>query len=116
MLRFSAFEALEVNPTLHATGIAMSAVDPPDVDIVRSDWAPQGTWARLTLELRAGAPCKDYAIVIWELPKKFSGRREDVKTSAQDFLLAQNRLGERHAILFFDLTPGMKIDFEVNSP
>jgi hypothetical protein len=85
-------------------GSAIDYVRTPDVVVERSAWEHTADGLTLTLTMQTQATFPDYALCVWELPGQAAGSR--VRSTAEEFLLARNRAGEMHLVLFFDLEPG----------
>jgi hypothetical protein len=84
----------------------------PDVEIVRTPWS-EGPERRIDLSFVTEAEFENYAITIWGVPAKFSTDRSRIKTNARDFVLAKNRDGAFHVVLFLGLKPGLKLFLSV---
>ena len=90
-------------------GSAIRHTETPDVDVVRSGWFRAERGLTMTLRMVTEATLPDYAIVLWELPPEFSGDPADIETNAKEHIVVWNRGGEYHAVLLFDLEPGVEL-------
>ncbi|NQW18753.1 MAG: hypothetical protein HQ478_14870 [Chloroflexi bacterium] len=93
-------------------GSEISHTETPDVEVIQSEWSgvPERT---VSLKIITEAEFPDYAVAIWGVPAKFSLDRSRIKTNAKDFVLARNRDGEFHIILYFDLKPDVELTLTV---
>jgi hypothetical protein len=91
-----------------AAGSAISDTETPDVDVQRSAWVRRGSRMTLRLTMQTQATFPDYAVALWGLPDDFDPL-QPIRTNAKQHVLACNRLGEHHLVLFFDLEPGMEL-------
>jgi hypothetical protein len=95
-------------PEIDAHGSSIRHTVTPDVEIVRTSWSA-GSERRIDLKMVTSSEFKDYAIAVWGVPSTFSADRKRISTNARDFVLAKNRDGEFHIVLFFDLKPGLEL-------
>lgn len=96
-------------------GSAITHVETPDVDIVRSQSSENGV-ATIKLRMRTTATFSDYAIALWGLPAEFNGDPSRIETNAKEFVPAKNTDGEFHLVLFFDLEPDAEIRVTLRGP
>jgi hypothetical protein len=94
----------------------ISAVDAPDVMIVRSQSFSRDTGLTITLTMKTQASFPGYAIALWGLPIDYKTLPEDIATTAQSYLLAKNVDGETHMVLYFDLKPGATLQVVLRKP
>jgi hypothetical protein len=78
-------------------GSTISHTETPDVDVLSSGW------------VSTEATFPDYAIVLWDVPATFGGDTANVQTDVAECIVAWNRDGEYHLVLFFDLTPDLEL-------
>ena len=76
-------------------GSAITHVETPDVDIVRSQSSENGV-TTIRLRMRTTATFPDYAIALWGLPGEFNGDPSRIETTAKEFIRAKNTDGEFH--------------------
>lgn len=85
-------------------GSRLSYTETPDVEVFREDrW--HGDTLTIELRLVTDTEFDDYAIALWEIPTAYVSDRSRVETNAKDAVLAKNKDGEFHMVLFFDLRP-----------
>jgi hypothetical protein len=97
-------------------GSAITHVETPDVDIVRSQWHRDENGLTIKLKMLTQSEFQDYAIALWGLPAAFSRDQSRVETSAKEFILAKNTDGEFHLILVFDLKPDAELQVTLREP
>ncbi|MAG36656.1 MAG: hypothetical protein CL878_10515 [Dehalococcoidia bacterium] len=94
-------------------GSAISYLESPDVNIVRSRWLRADGKVSITLSMQTEARLPDYAIALWGVPAAYSPDRSRIETNARDFILAKNTDGEFHLVLLFDLHPDAELSVTV---
>jgi len=104
------------NQTRGPHGSEITHVETPDVDVLPAPWRKEDNrWTiELTLVTRSEFP--DYAIALWGLPSECDWTSVRITTTAREHLLAVNREGERHLVLFFDLKPDKTICVSLGQP
>lgn len=94
----------------------ISAVETPDVMILRSQSFSKDTGLTIKLTMRTETVFPDYAIALWGLPLDYKANPEDISTTAQSYTLAKNVDGETHMVLHFDLTPNAVVQVTLHKP
>ena len=84
-------------------------VETPDVDVLASHWSRSDRGFSLDVRMVTEATFDDYAIVLWQLPPEFNGDATTVESDAKECIVARNRDGEYHLVLFFDLKPDLEL-------
>jgi hypothetical protein len=97
-------------------GSDITHVETPDVDVLQTSWREEDDHWIIDLNLVASTDFNDYAIALWELPTGIDYKKACIKTTAKDHLLAWNRDGETHLVLFFDLKSEMSIQVAISKP
>ncbi|MBI4551317.1 MAG: hypothetical protein HY710_03565 [Candidatus Latescibacteria bacterium] len=91
-------------------GSAITHVDTPDVEVIRSPWRQEGDGWTISLTMKTSAEFQDYAIALWGVPAASPCR---VDTDAKECVIARNTEGEVHLVLVFDLKPDVEIQVTV---
>jgi len=97
-------------------GSFISAVETPDVMIIRSQSFSQDTGLTIKLTMKTQASFPGYAIALWDLPIDYKTPPEDIATTAQSYTLAKNVDGETHMVLYFDLKPSAEVQIVLRKP
>ncbi|MEI6425507.1 MAG: hypothetical protein WCP55_25065, partial [Lentisphaerota bacterium] len=97
-------------------GSTISAVETPDVMIIRSQSFDKDTGLAIKLKMKTTASFPGYAIALWCLPIDYKTPPEDISTTAQSYTLIKNTDGETHMVLYFDLRPNAEVQVVLRRP
>lgn len=97
-------------------GSFVSAVEIPDVQIVRAQSFDKDTGLTIKLTMKTQASFPGYAIALWGLPIDYPPLPEDIATTAQSHTLVKNVDGETHMVLYFDLKPDTEVQVVLRKP
>ncbi|MBA4387258.1 MAG: hypothetical protein C0404_04710 [Verrucomicrobia bacterium] len=97
-------------------GSLISAVETPDVMILRSQSFSKEAGLTIKLTMKTQASFPGYAILLWGLPLDYNTPPENIVTTAQSYTLAKNGDGETHMVLYFDLKPGAQLQVTLRKP
>ena len=98
------------------TGSLVTAVETPDVTIVRTQTYSPDTGLTIKLMMKTDATFPGYAIALWGVPIDDTTATEDIHTTGQSYTLVKNTDGETHMVVFFDLKPDVEIDVVLRKP
>ena len=99
-----------------AEGSVISAVEIPEIQILRAQRFDQDTGLTITLTMKTPVSFPGYAIALWNLPVEYGGDPGDIHTTAQTYTLVKNTDGETHMVLYFDLRPGDELKVILRKP
>ena len=97
-------------------GSVISHVETPDVNFIAPTWIRTDSDVEMTLTMESEFAFEDYAIALRGVPAAYSSDRSRVVTNAKDFIIAKNRDGEFHLVLFFALEPDTMLHVSVSDP
>lgn len=97
-------------------GSIISAVETPDVMIVRSQSFSPDTGLTIKLIMKTTTNFPGYAIALWGLPMDYKTPTGDIQTTAQSYTLVRNTDGETHMVLYFDLKPDAEVQVVLRKP
>ena len=97
-------------------GSVITAVETPDVMIVRSQSFSKETGLTIKLTMKTQVSFPGYAIALWGLPVDYRADPKDITTTAQSYTLARNTEGETHMVLWFDLKPDAGLEVVLRKP
>jgi hypothetical protein len=97
-------------------GSVISAVEMPEVQILRAQSFDKETGLTITLTMKTQANFPGYAIALWDLPVEYGADPSDIHTTAQSYTLVKNTDGETHMVLYFDLKPGAELKIILRKP
>lgn len=97
-------------------GSFMTAVETPDVMVVRTQGFSQDKGLTITLTMKTQSSFPGYAIALWGLPVDYKSDPKEISTTAQSYTLVKNVAGETHMILYFDLKPDAEVQVVLRRP
>ncbi|MEI6168210.1 MAG: hypothetical protein WCS52_13575 [bacterium] len=97
-------------------GSFMTAVETPDVMLVRSQKFTKDTGLSIKLIMKTQASFPGYAVALWGLPLDYKTPHGEISTTARSYTLAKNVDGETHMVLYFDLKPDAEVQVVLRSP
>jgi hypothetical protein len=97
-------------------GSVVSAVEMPEVQIMRAQSFDKDTGLTITLTMKTQAHFPAYAIALWNLPVKYGADPANIQTTARSYTLVKNTDGETHMVLYFDLKPDAVLTIVLRKP
>lgn len=99
-----------------AKGSVISAVEMPELQILRAQSFDQDTGLTITLTMKTPITFPGYAIALWNLPIEYGADPSDIHAAAQSYTLVKNTDGETHMVLYFDLKPAAELKIILRKP
>ena len=97
-------------------GSRIDPTDTPAVHIQRAQHYDPKTGLTLKLTMRTSGSFPNYAIALWNVPVRDTGRSPAITTNAKENQLVRNDVGESHLVLWFDLKPDAEISVVIPNP